>query len=93
MGIKSLVASWVLQDSQNDLGLTIDLPAGTLSAARFRKLPTDAPIRKANTASIGSGFPENQANVDDQVLHREIFGGIQRAHQLYDLTVQVHSQL
>ena len=78
MGTKSLEASWVLQDSQNDLGLTMDLPAGTRSAARFRKLPTDTPIKKANTASIKLGFPQDETDVDDQILHREIVGCVKK---------------
>ena len=77
MGTMSLEASWVLQDSQNDLGLTMDLPEGTLSAARFRKLPTDAPIRKANTASIKSSFPQDETDINDQILHREILGSVE----------------
>ena len=67
----------MLQDSQNDLGLTMDLHAGTLSAARFRKLPTDAPIRNANIASIKSGSPQDETDVNGQVLHREIFGSVE----------------
>ena len=53
------------QASQKDLGLTIERPTGILSAAKFKKLPTDPPMKKASTANIGSCLPEDEADVDD----------------------------
>ena len=87
MGTRSLWASGVSQDSQNDLGVTMDLPAGNLSATKFRKLPTDAPIMKVRTASTRSAsfnlcFPQDEPDIDYQILHREIIRGVKHHRQL-----------
>ena len=64
--------------SQYDPGETIDLPDGSLSAAKVKKLPTDAPMRKAKNPSIDLGRSQNQAHADDQIVKREILGGVQK---------------
>jgi len=50
----SMDANGRWQDSQYDRGRIKDRPSGTRSAATFRKLPTDAPIKKAKKPRIAA---------------------------------------
>ncbi len=61
-----------LQESQNDLGRTIDPSLGSRSTATLIKLPTDAPINSVKKINTRSGFPKNQADVDDKVLNWKV---------------------
>ena len=59
-------------ESQKDRGRTREPPLGSRSTATLIKLPKEAPIAKTNNSSMISGFPEDEADVDHQVMHRKV---------------------